>query len=172
MTDQCEGLQERMPETAHGGGTWSAAEAAHLAECAGCAAEWQAVQTAHRLGDSAARRVNVTRLSGAVLAGVARERRTSRWRRAGWLSGLAAAAAALALLVWRGQAPANNSTGEHAVVEFRLPLAELESLDEAQLRAVLDGLDAPLTDGSTSGGPTLGDLDDIQLERVLRSLEG
>lgn len=171
MTDRCEGLRERMPETAHGGETWEAADAVHLAQCAGCAAEWQAVQTARRLGGAAARRVNVARLSSAVLAGVTRDRRTSRWRRAGWLTGLAAAAA-LALLVWRGPAPAEDPAAEPTAVEFRLPLAELETLDEVQLQAVLDGLDAPLTDGSTAGGPTLGDLNDIQLERVLRSLEG
>lgn len=53
-----------------------------------------------------------------------------------------------------------------------MPLAELESLDEGQLEAVLDGLEAPLTEGGAVAPPALGDLDDAGLERVLRSLEG
>ena len=45
-------------------------------------------------------------------------------------------------------------------------------LDGDQLQAVLEALDPPL--GATGGGPSpsFGELDDSQLERVLRSLEG
>lgn len=51
-------------------------------------------------------------------------------------------------------------------------MAELDALDEDQLQAVLEHLDAAA--GSLDGGvePRMGDLDDQQLERVLRSLEG
>lgn len=171
MTDRCEELRDQMPDVANGGRQWNAEEAAHVAGCADCAREWQLVQVAMRLGDGAAGRVNTTRLSAAVLAGVARERRVAGWKRAGWLTGLAAAAAVV-LIVWRGPAPPTVHPDEGAVSEYLLPLAELESLDENQLQAVLEALDAPLQDGSSSGGPNLGDLDDTQLERVLRSLEG
>ncbi len=170
MSDGHEALRERMPEVAGGAAQWSVADAAHLAACADCAAEWRVVQTAQRLGAAAASRVDPARLGAAVLAGVARERKVLRWKRTGWLTGLAAAAS-LMLLVWRGR-PQHTAPAETAVAEYRLPLAELESLDEQQLQAVLDALDAPLGDGGSAGGPTLGDLDDIQLERVLRSLEG
>jgi len=171
MTDHCETLRERMPDVAHGAGTWTGAEEAHLAGCAECAAEWRVVRTALRLGDPTARRVNPGRLAAAVAAGVARERRMSRWKRAGWLTGLAAAAA-VALVVWRGSTPTDTPAVAGTVAEYLLPLAELESLDETQLQAVLDALDGPLGDGGSAGGPTLGDLTDTQLERVLRSLEG
>lgn len=170
MNDQHEALRERMPEVAGGAAEWTTAEAAHLAACADCAAEWQVLQVARRLGSSAAARVNTARLGAEVLAGLERERKRARWKRAGWLTGLAAAAV-LALLVWRGR-PTVTAPVETAVAEYRLPLAELESLDEEQLQAVLEALDAPLGEGGSTGGPTLGDLDDTQLERVLRSLEG
>ncbi len=171
MTDHCEALRERMPDVAHGAGAWTEAEAAHLAACVECAAEWRLVRTALHLGDAAARRVNPARLAAAVASGVVRERRVSRWKRAGWLTGLAAAAA-VALVVWWGSAPSDTPVMADTVAEYLLPLAELESLDEVQLQAVLDALDAPLGDGGSAGGPTLGDLTDTQLERVLRSLEG
>lgn len=171
MTDECVELRDQMPDVANGGRQWNAGEAVHLAACAECAREWQLVQVALRLGDATAGRVHTSRLSAAVLAGVARERRVAGWKRTGWLTGLAAAAAVV-LLVWRGSAPPAIHSDAAAVEEYRLPLAELESLDENQLQAVLEALDAPLQDGSSSGGPNLGDLDDTQLERVLRSLEG
>jgi hypothetical protein len=171
MRDQCEVLRERMPDVAHGAGTWTEAEEAHLAGCAECAAEWRLVRTALHLGDAAARRVDPARLAAAVAMGVVRERRVTRWKRVGWLSGLAAAAT-VALVVWRGSTPNDAPAMGDTVAEYLLPLAELESLDETQLQAVLDALDAPLSDGGSAGGPTLGDLTDTQLERVLRSLEG
>ncbi|MBK8005811.1 MAG: sigma-70 family RNA polymerase sigma factor [Gemmatimonadetes bacterium] len=57
-------------------------------------------------------------------------------------------------------------------VGFHLPLAELDQADAEVLEAVLDQLDAPVGEGSSMDAPSLGDLDDTQLERVLRSLEG
>jgi hypothetical protein len=53
-----------------------------------------------------------------------------------------------------------------------VPLAELEGLDDSQLEAVLQSLDAPLGESGGGPAPSFGDLDDSQLERVLRSLEG
>jgi hypothetical protein len=40
------------------------------------------------------------------------------------------------------------------------------------LQSVLQDLDAPLGTGTLNNTPGLGDLDDVQLERLLRSLEG
>lgn len=62
--------------------------------------------------------------------------------------------------------------GGAAVPGLQLPLAELESLDEGQLTTVLEGLEAPLGAEATPEAPALGDLQDSELERVLRSLEG
>jgi hypothetical protein len=55
---------------------------------------------------------------------------------------------------------------------FRIPVAELDSLDNGELESVLQDLDAPLGAGTLNSTPGLGDLDDVQLERLLRSLEG
>jgi hypothetical protein len=176
-THLCESLTDKMPLVAHGQLTWTEAEAAHFAECRDCRAEWQLIQTAR---DLRAAPVDETRLADAVLAGVARRTRLARWRRNGWLTGLAAAAA-VALVVWRGGADRTGQSVTHGVdsspalateAGFHLPLAELEGLDAEQLQSVLEGLDAPVGREGPGGVPSMGELDDHQLERVLRSLEG
>lgn len=171
----CEMLSDRMVLVAHGTAEWTAAETEHLAACADCRHEWRLVKGAPRIGSEAARRTDPARVSAQVLATLAVERRRRRWFRAGGLVGLAAAAA-LAIMVstadWR--APGSDA-GSMVAVEtdgFHLRLAELESLDEAELEAILDGLEVPLSEGAGGAPPALGDLDDTQLERVLRSLEG
>lgn len=169
----CEQVSERMVAVAHGDGAFTGEELAHLADCPACAGEWRLVQAAGRLGDRAARRVDPARVSAAVVGHLQAERRRSRWLRGGALAGLAAAAA-LVLMV-RTAEPGPDPGGERpdaVTAGLYVPLAELESLDEGQLQAVLDGLEAPLTEGGTVSPPALGDLDDVQLERVLRSLEG
>lgn len=170
---ECESIQDRMPLVAHGTAAWSEAEAAHLTACAECGAEWRVIQAARRLGDSAARRVDPVRVSGAVLTRLAADRRAARWKRGGWLAGLAAAAAVV-LIVRSGTPRSSSEAGAAQGVSTALhvPLAELESLGPAELESVLDGLDEPLGAGATPDVPRLGDLDDHQLERVLRSLEG
>jgi hypothetical protein len=173
---ECESMQERMPLVAHGQSEWTGAELGHLAACPDCSAEWRLVQTAARLGGPAARRLDPGRISVAVLGQLAAARRGARWRRGGWLAGLAAAAV-LVLMVWGGshrrgattgtpESPAANAQALH------VPLAELENLDASELEAVLEGLDAPLGSQAAPDAPHLGDLNDDQLERVLRSLEG
>jgi hypothetical protein len=179
-TELCEALSERMPAVAAGEGTWSSAESAHLSICVECAAEWRLVQQARQLGAGAAGRLDTAGLGAAVLQGVAARHRAARRRRGAWLTGLAAAAA-VTLVVWTGtggRGPGVAATGrdsagagtvEHALY---LPLAELESLDAEQLQGVLDGLDTPISEPAPGGVPSFGELDDHQLERVLRSLEG
>lgn len=166
----CEAVTDRMALVRHGHAEWTAEEAAHLASCAECAREWAVVDAAARLGAGAAGRVDPARVGAAVLTRLGGERRRRRWWRAGGLVGLAAAAALAILVVSRG--PGQGPTTVAAGGDFYVPVAELESLDETQLEAVLEGLEAPITDGSLAAPPALGDLDDVQLERVLRSLEG
>lgn len=179
MTIDCDSLSDKMPLVAHGELAWTAEEAAHLAGCPGCTAEWRLVERAGHVGDRAAAAIDPARLTTRVLSEVAARGRRERWTRGAWLTGLAAAAS-IALVVWTGR---NSGEGRVAVgpdssaatlVDAGLPLrlAELESLDTEQLQAVLDGLDAPVGEVTTDPAPSFGDLDDQQLERVLRSLEG
>ena len=49
----CERLSDRMPDVARGRARWTAEEAAHLAACADCLAEWDLVATTIRLGAKA-----------------------------------------------------------------------------------------------------------------------
>ena len=170
----CEMLVDKMPLVLHGQAAWTPEEAAHLLDCAECASTWRLVGAAPRIGTVAAAAVDIPRLTRQLHERLARERRARRRNRTGWLTGLAAAAV-LSLMVWRGgrQEPvAMPTVATAAGAGFEVPLAELEALDGDQLQAVLEALDAPL--GSADGGPTasFGDLDDSQLERVLRSLEG
>lgn len=162
----CQAMSDRMPEVAAGGSPWSDAEAAHLAECPGCQEEWRLVQVAAALGDAAGRAVVPDRVSQVVLRRLKARR---RWQRTGWVAGLAAAAAVM-LAVWTGGRTSPRPAA--AVDRFLIPVAELDSLDTAQLETVLENLDAPLGSGRLGGGLPLGELNDVQLERVLRSLEG
>ncbi|MDX2119643.1 MAG: hypothetical protein SF070_01125 [Gemmatimonadota bacterium] len=171
----CELLSDRMVQVAAGTADWAPAEAAHLATCADCGAEWRLVQVARRLGAEAARRTNAASVSRQVLATLAGERRRRRRFRVGGLVGLAAAAALAIMVSTADRRGDGGGAGSMAVVEaagLQLRLAELESLNEAELEAILAGLDLPLSEGAGGAPPALGDLDDTQLERVLRSLEG
>jgi anti-sigma factor RsiW len=172
MTD-CESIQDRVPLVANGEAEWSEAEAAHLASCRECAAEWRLIQTARRLGDTAATRIDPAQVGRAVLARLAAERRRSRWKRSGWLAVLAAAAAVTLVVRLSSHGPgAGSESMPPSATAFHVPIAELERLDAGQLESVLEGLDEPLGSQAAPDAPHLGDLDDHQLERVLRSLEG
>lgn len=162
----CQAMSDRMPEVAAGGRPWSEAESAHLADCLDCQQEWRLVQAAAALGDTAARAVVPDQVGRAVLGRLKARR---QWQRTGWVAGLAAAAAVL-FLVW----PGGHNPPQPVVAPeaFVIPVAELDSLDTAQLETVLENLDAPLGNGHLGGGPPLGELNDVQLERVLHSLEG
>jgi hypothetical protein len=172
----CGDLQDRMPDAASGVASWTSAEAAHLANCEACGPEWQIVQAARRLGSSAARQIDPAKLALRVLDGVRTREKRSRWSRTGWVSGLAAAA--ILLVVVRttlspntpGAEPPDTAAVALTPMTGAFPMAELEGLDAEQLEAVLEQFD-PVAE--TGGGiPSMGDLDDQQLERVLRSLEG
>ena len=87
-------------------------------------------------------------------------------RRLAWVGGLAAAAV-LAVLFRRG--PSGEPAAASAGVALVLPVAELDSLDRGQLEYVLDGLDPPLTGGSSVDAPPIGDLDEQTLAPSARS---
>jgi anti-sigma factor RsiW len=158
-----------MPLVAAGAGAWTAAEREHLERCPSCAQEWRLVMAARHLGDREAARLDLEKLARGVTTGVETARRRARWMRAGWVAGLAAAAA-VALLVWngRGSAPREEAAGREHV----LPVAELEDLDSTELNAVFEELEAPLGEVRVIDVPGLGGLNSQELERVLRSLEG
>ena len=170
----CGDLLDRMPVVAAGRGSWSAEEAAHLAECVECREDWALIQQARTLGQ-AGERVDTGKIQSQVLARLAAARRADRIRRGGWVAGLAAAAA-VALMLWRGNIPPTNATGPAttapAVENFSIPVAELETLDGGQMQAVLENLEAPLSAGGTPDVPNFGDLDNEQLQSILGSMEG
>jgi anti-sigma factor RsiW len=178
-TELCNSVSDKLPRVASGELEWTTEEAAHLAACPECAAEWRLTRRARVLGDQVAAAIDPASLSARVLAGVAARRRRDRWTRGAWVTTLVAAAA-IAIVVWTGGRHREGSVAvgpdSNPVVTadagFHLPLAELESLDSDQLESVLDGLDAPVGEVAPGPAPSFGDLDDHQLERVLRSLEG
>ena len=96
---------ERMTESVGAGTAWSDAEAAHLAGCADCRLELEMLAAARRLGASQPVGFDGPRVAAAVRRrleaepGVIRARGVRR--SAGWLAGLAAAAA-VALSVYIG----------------------------------------------------------------------
>jgi hypothetical protein len=171
----CEELSDAMPELAAGRRDWTDEERRHLAACRDCAREWRVISSVRGLGDEVATTIDPERISAAVLSRLSRERRTVRLRRR-WLTGFAAAAC-LTLLVWQGTgrprhpAPAVGGSPE-ATTGFALPMAELDSLDSSQLQSVLEDLDQPFGASTSPSVPALGELNDLELERVLRSLEG
>jgi hypothetical protein len=156
-----------MALVVHGRAAWTESEAAHLHGCAACTAEWQVVRAASRLGTASGRGIDSARVSRVVLARLkaARKRRMTGWA-------VLAAAAAIILLVWARGPTSGPETPTASTGGFRLPLAELESLDARQLRAVLQDLEGPLGGSAAPDSPALGDLENQELERVLRSLEG
>lgn len=160
-------LRDRMPDVARGSATWTAEEAVHLAACEECRAELALLGIARRIGaeveagfdGSAAARGVTMRLRQAPAPAAKRYRPFLL---------LAAAAAAVLLLVGRPGAPATVTT-PGSEVRF---LPELDSLTLDELTQVADAFDAPLTDTPLIEGLPAADLDTIQLQRVLRSLEG
>jgi hypothetical protein len=177
----CARLSDRMPEVALGRTEWTPEEADHLATCAGCQQEWRLVRLAGGLGEELQAGPDPASVATVVLQRVAAERHRVRQRR--WsLTGLAAAAT-IALAVWYGGGqPGQNlpSPGRMPVAtapsagatELAIPLSELDQLQEPELDSLLQTISPPLTSGSTLGEPSMGDLDDHELEEVLSTWEG
>jgi hypothetical protein len=171
MSD-CERLSDRMPEVAMQRAAWTADEAAHLASCADCRAEWDLVLAARRL-EASAPSVDPSTITAAVQHRLASERRVSRRGRWGWAVGAAAVAAAVALVIARAPEPRQETAPAVAVAADPLvPLPELEGLDTAQLDTLLQALDGPLA-GAPAQDSTIADEDvDVELEQILATWEG
>jgi len=162
---------ERLPPVAHGLARWSVEESAHLERCAECRLEWDLVRSARTLGRAPAERIAPARTA----ATLARRLRTAPIsspgglpRRAGWLLGVAAAAAlAFAVLSSRGEThtDALPSGAEIAV------LHELDGLTAAELEAVLETIPPAADEAVHVESAPIGDLSAKNLERMLHSME-
>jgi predicted anti-sigma-YlaC factor YlaD len=163
----CERLSDRLPEVARGSARWTPEEAAHLAACAECRAEWELVAATIRLGGRAPQGEHPDAIATAVLRRVAEDRR-SRARRRFWGLGLAAAAA-LAGVIWAGDRP---EPGVPPVATIENTMPDSEPLGTAELDSMLEALDASQLGASALDEPSLNDLDTNELEQVLSTLEG
>ncbi len=165
----CESVSDRIVQVAQGLGSWTASEAAHVAACPECAAEWRLVGMASELG------ARMPALDPARMADRLHRRLAEappdvvpifRRRPMRWAVGLAAAAAAV-LALRTATAPVGQPNLEAGVGV----LSELDELSGQELASVLEVFDAddkpPAVDG-----PGLGDLTSDELERLLRGWEG
>jgi hypothetical protein len=164
----CDAMSERLPAVAAGRAAWNEEEQRHLAECARCTAEWDLVRRTAALGASLP--MDAERISARVLGRLAAAPAPARPRWPLLAAGVLTAAAAL-LLVLRSSGAGAGDPGIPATV-LAIPINELDSLTNEQLRLVLDAIEEPLETPSTVEVPSMMELDDQQLERVLRSLEG
>ena len=163
MHDQ---LRDRMPEVARGSASWTADEAAHLAACEECRSELALITTALRIGTGVEGSFDASAAARAVTHRLTQEPVVARSRYRPLV--LLATAAALALVFAR---PGTPPSMVPVAAEVRF-LPELDSLSLEELTLVADAFDAPLTETPLIDGQPAADLDTIQLQRVLRSLEG
>jgi hypothetical protein len=83
-----------------------------------------------------------------------------------WAGGLAAAAA-VTLAVWTAGTPGRGSEAAGTA-----GAAAVEPLSTAQVDSLLEADEVPLAGWSMLETPTLGDLNEDELERLLRTWEG
>jgi hypothetical protein len=163
-----------MPDVALHRAEWTPEEAAHLAGCAECLAEWGLVLASRALDEGAPTVSDPSALPAALRRRLAEDRvRRARARRAWAFASVAAAAAAMlaAVVTQRDAGPAAAArTGAEA--EALVPLPELEGLGTAQLDTLLQSLDRPFAGTSTLDASTLGEHEDGELEQVFDTWEG
>jgi hypothetical protein len=172
MSD-CERLSDKMPDVAHHRTEWTPEEAAHLAACAECLAEWQLVLAARALDEGAPTVSDPSALPAVLRRRLAEDRAArARARRAWSFAGAAVAAAAiLAVVTGRDSGPSETAPAV-AEAEALVPLPELEGLEAAELDTLLRSLDRPVAGTSTLDASTLGEYEDGELEQVFASWEG
>jgi hypothetical protein len=169
----CERLSDRMPAVALGRERWTDEERRHLESCPDCRAEWEMVGRTQRLGRDIEKEIDSVRVSAGVLHRLATEPVVRRPGRGWWIGiGTAAVAAGLFLMLRHPTVPPTAPSETLETGAFEIRLTELDSLDASQLTTVLEWIDDPLEVPSTEDLPSLQELDQPQLERVLRSLEG
>lgn len=174
--NDCERLSDRMPDVALHRSEWTPEEAAHLAGCAECLAEWELVLAARALGEreGAPTVSDSSAVSAALLRRLAEDRAgRARARRAWSFAGAAAAAAAILVAVMTGRDAATVAAPPVvAEAEALVPLPELEGLETAQLDTLLQSIDRPFAGTSTLDASTLGEHEDGELEQVFAAWEG
>ena len=163
----CERLSDRMPLVALERERWTPEEEGHFAACPDCRAEWALLRATGRLGEGAPRVAAEPDLTASLLRRLAESPAERPARRAApWALGLAAAAG-IALAIWTGlpggkTAPAPPPDSVAAAAD-QLGAAELDSLLQD---------DDPVAGWTMLDMPGLGDLDEDELEQVLRTWEG
>lgn len=163
-------LTDRIPDVAAGREGWTEAEAAHLARCAECAAEWEVVvryagraseyvSAAEGIADAVLQRLRETPVTPM-------SPRRRRWARPVAL--LAAASVVIALLVQ--VSPPGDEAGLATLGEPTM-LPELDGLVDAELEVLLAAL-LPPDDAPVIELPRLGDLTDEELALLLEEVGG
>jgi hypothetical protein len=173
---ECTRLSDRIPEVALGRASWTPDEAAHLRGCADCRAELALVEATLAVGRKAPGVRDPVAMARVVQHRLVQGPTPGRWRRPlGRPLVGAAAAAALLVTVW-ARWPSTPDTPVAALpsssTQPLVPLPELELLEPAELDSLLERMEAPIAGSSTLDAPTLGDLEDTELEQVLATWEG
>lgn len=170
--NECTRLSDRIPDVALGRASWTPDEAAHLRGCADCRAELALVQATIALGRKAPGLPRPEAVAEAVQHRLVQRRSRRAW--GGQAAGLAAAAVML-LAVWtRWPAGRERAAPEppRSATQALVPLPELELLEPAELDSLLQRMETPVAGSSTLDAPSLGDLEDTELEQVLATWEG
>lgn len=176
MTD-CGWLSDRIPAVVLGRAEWTPQELQHLQECRACHREWGLVRAASRLGQDREAGVDTEAVATSVLRRLQQQPAAPPLPRRVWaMSGLAAAAA-ITIAIWSGQAGDQAGTtrqnGSLVAAELEIPLPELENLQAAELDSVLQAFDEPTNPRDpVDVEPELTDLNSDELERVLDTWEG
>jgi len=163
----CRELSDKMPAVAGGAALWSAPEAEHLRTCADCRAEWELVRAGAAVAGGVT--LDADALARRVLHRLRTEPMVTRHIRTRWLVGIAAVAAVIALVLVPARAP--DAPAGTQLTPFAVDVPGLDGLGAEGLADVLQSLDTPWTETSTSDAPSLDDLDSQELGRVERSWE-
>lgn len=175
--NECAALVDLMPMVAAGRAAWPTGAEAHLRECADCRAAWRIIGAAARLGGEVPEGIDFDTVGVQVSRRLRAARSADRRRRGLGGISLLAAAAAIALMVWRGH-PATVPSGPGAGTPtpeagaFVIPVSGLDDLDTAQLQAIYQQLDGPLGAGGSVGGPGLEELSPEEMSQVLSTYQG
>lgn len=170
----CTLLSERIPEVARGRGTWTVDEETHLAGCADCRAEWELARMARELALRGEALVEPQAVAETVTRRLREAKPVHRLgRRARWIGVAVAAAAAMLLVVQTVSPPVRMADTPVANIQAStLHFPGLDSLTVDELEMVLASIDEPIEAVSTFDASGWTELEDHELERLLREWEG